>query len=300
LTSEKQALILLVDDNLKNLEVLGKILAGKYRTAIAMNGFKALQFVRKREPDLILLDILMPEMNGLEVCRQLKSSPETKEIPIIFVTAKTQTRDIVKGFKMGAVDYITKPFQSEELLVRVHTHIDLVKKTRLLKTISQTDGLTMIPNRRRFDEFLDLEWRRAFRNRTPLSVIMADLDYFKLYNDFYGHIKGDECLRRVANVIHEIARRPGDLAARYGGEEFSVVFGKTDIGKALMLAGKIRSEISGLKIPHERSLVCDFITVSMGVASVIPDDKTSPKQLIECADRRLYKAKKSGRNQVIP
>lgn len=298
--NDNQTLILLVDDNFKNLQVLGTILENRYKTAVATSGFEALNFLKNRKPDLILLDIVMPEMSGLDLCRQIKSSPETKEIPVIFVTAKTQIDDVVKGFDAGAVDYITKPFHSTELLVRVHTHIDLRKKTLLLKAISQMDGLTMIPNRRHFDEFLSLEMRRCSRERQPLSVIMIDVDYFKLYNDFYGHIKGDDCLKLVAEVIRRSAKRPGDLPARYGGEEFSVVLGNTGLDNALMIARKICSDIEGLKIPHKGSKANNVVTVSIGAASVIPGRETSPAWLIEQADKCLYKAKQEGRNRVKP
>ncbi len=294
----EKPLILLVDDNPKNLQVLGSLLEGTYKTAVAENGAEALEFVKKRFPDLILLDILMPEIDGFEVCERLKALPETRDIPIIFLSAKTETQDIVKGFEVGGVDYITKPFHAPELLVRVHTHIELRQKTLILQSIADRDGLTMIPNRRRFDEFLDLEWRRCLREQTTLAFIMIDIDWFKRYNDLYGHLQGDECLKQIAQTIGKTVRRPTDFAARFGGEEFAVVLGNTGVQQAMMIAENIRTAIEGLQIPHNASEISHVVTISLGVATVIPDAHTSPEDLINAADERLYEAKNAGRNQV--
>ncbi len=295
---EEKALILLVDDNPKNLKLLGNLLKGTYKTVVAESGREALEFVKKRVPELILLDIMMPEMTGFEVCERVKASPETRDIPIIFLSAKTETQDIVKGFEVGGVDYITKPFQVPELLARVHTHIELRQKTLILQSIADRDGLTMIPNRRRFDEFLDGEWRRCLREQTPLTFIMIDIDWFKRYNDLYGHLQGDECLKQIAQTIGKTVRRPTDFAARFGGEEFAVVLGNTGAQQAMMIAENIRTAIEGLQIPHNASEISHVVTISLGVATVIPDAKTSPEDLINAADERLYEAKNTGRNQV--
>ncbi len=294
----EKAFILLVDDNLKNLQVLGNLLEGTYGTAAAENGVEALEFLKKRMPDLILLDIMMPGMGGFEVCKRLKAAPETRDIPIIFLSAKTETQNIVKGFEVGGVDYITKPFQIPELLARVHTHVDLGRKTRILQSIADRDGLTMIPNRRRFDEFLDLEWRRCLRERTPLACIMIDIDWFKQYNDCYGHLQGDECLKQIAQAICKTVRRPTDLAARYGGEEFAVVLGNTEVQQAIQIAEKMCVTIEELQIPHNASEISPAVTISLGVASMIPDARASPEDLINAADKRLYGAKNAGRNQA--
>ncbi len=291
--------ILIVDDTSKNIQIVANILRDKgYQMAFARDGKTALRHTKSRAFDLILLDIIMPGMNGFEVCERLKASLETRDIPVIFLSAKAKTQDIVKGFEVGGVDYITKPFQAPELLARVQFHVALWRKTCILQAIVDKDGLTMIPNRRRFDEFLNLEWRRCLREQTPLAFIMIDIDWFKQYNDCYGHLQGDECLKQVAHTICKTVRRPTDLAARYGGEEFVVVLGRTGTEQAMMVAENIRTAIEGLQIPHHTSEVSPVVTISLGVASMIPDAHTSPENLLNAADRRLYNAKNAGRNQV--
>jgi diguanylate cyclase (GGDEF)-like protein len=292
------ALILLVDDNPQNLQVLGNLLAGKYTTAIAQNAKQAIAFAKKKNPDLILLDIMMPDVDGFQACRQLKELPETKDIPVIFLSAKTDSDDIVKGFELGGVDYISKPFCVEELLARVNTHIDLRKKSLILQNLADRDGLTMIANRRKFNDFSQIEWRRAFRDKTPLSCILIDIDWFKKYNDHHGHLKGDECLKKVAANITNSVGRPGDLAARFGGEEFAVILANTKREQALNVAENIRLIIEKLNISHENSDTAKFITASFGIATVIPDKDSSIEQLLSMADKQLYAAKKAGRNQV--
>lgn len=298
LKTQYPALILLVDDHPENLQVLGTVLGEHYQIAVAENGRDAMEFVRHQLPDLILLDVMLPDISGFEVCKRLKTFPEIRDIPIIFLTAKTETKHIITGFRAGGVDYITKPFNTMELLVRVHTHIDLWGKTRLLQSLADRDGLTMIPNRRRFDEVFALEWRRCLREQQPLSLLMIDIDWFKRYNDLYGHLKGDECLKQIANVISRAVRRPGDLAARYGGEEFAVILGNTREDPAMMIAEKLRTAIEQQQIVHENAEGRHIITVSLGGATMIPRKQSRPEDLIHTADQRLYEAKKAGRNQV--
>ncbi len=297
--NKKNARVLIVDDTPKNIHVLGTILKQEgYQINVARNGLEALKMVYKVSPDLILLDIIMPEMDGYDTCKILKQSPETKDIPIIFLTSKTDTEDIIKGFQAGGVDYISKPFNATELMARIHTHIDLWWKTKQLQEIADKDGLTMIANRRRFNEFLDSEWRRCLRSRMPLSLIMIDIDCFKSYNDYYGHQQGDECLKLIAKTISSITKRPGDLAARYGGEEFAVILGNTPAESGNMMAEEIRMRIEQLNISHTGSTVRNIVTSSFGVATIIPDKDKTPAQLLYAADKKLYKAKNAGRNQV--
>jgi diguanylate cyclase (GGDEF)-like protein len=291
--------ILIVDDSPQNIKLLGMILKDEgYRINVAQDGMQALKMVEKVSPDLILLDIMMPGMNGYETCKKLKGNSETRDIPVIFLSARVEPGDVVTGFEIGGADYITKPFNESILLARVKTHIALVKKRKQLRDMSQKDGLTMIANRRRFDEFLQLEWRRCLRNQCPITVIMIDIDHFKAYNDFYGHLQGDEVLRKVAGILEGISQRPGDLAARYGGEEFAVILGNTDEENARRLAQKMCRQIEQQQIPHEKSGVSNVVTASIGAATVIPGADSSPVQLLESADKRLYEAKKEGRNQA--
>jgi diguanylate cyclase (GGDEF)-like protein len=291
--------ILIVDDVPANIRVLGPVLreAG-YQVYVARDGMQALTMVGEINPDLILLDVMMPGMDGFETCRQLKITPDSKDIPVIFLTARIEDHDVVKGFEVGAVDYVTKPFNASILLARVKTHLILRQQTKKLQSLADRDGLTMIANRRRFEEFLAKEWRRCQRHHLPLALIMLDIDYFKPYNDTYGHLRGDETLKKVAETVNNAAQRPGDLAARYGGEEFILILGETDLNAATTIAEKLRHRVEQLAIPHSSSEVATIITISLGVASVTPNSDTTATHLIAAADTALYAAKTQGRNQV--
>jgi len=290
--------ILIVDDVPNNIEILLGALERDYDTQFATSGVEALELLKNELPDLILLDVMMPGMDGYEVCRRLKDAPATQNIPIIFVTARDAVRDQEHGFNIGAVDYITKPYEISLLRARVRTHITLKRKSDLLETLVALDGLTSIPNRRRFDETLCIEWRRAIREQTSLALIMADVDQFKNYNDFYGHGAGDNCLRDVATCLVETVRRPGDLAARYGGEEFAVILPDCDSFGAQYVAEQFRAIVTARKIPHLRSSVANHITISAGVAACIPTATDAPEELLKRADLALYQAKWNGRNRV--
>ena len=296
--STEHPLILLVDDNPKNIQVLGATLKEKYQIQIAYNGNEALSLIEKKMPDLILLDIMMPHLDGIETCKKLKASSVTRDIPIIFLTAKVEPDDIVKGFDVGASDYVTKPFNTPVLLARVKTHLTLYQQTKQLRELTNIDGLTLIANRRHFDNFLENEWRRCLRSQASLSLIMIDIDFFKLYNDHYGHLKGDEVLKSVAQVINHFSQRPGDLACRFGGEEFVMILSRTDYESAHTLANKVREKVESLAIPHEKSEVKNVITISLGVSSVVPNRNDTSQHLTELADKKLYKAKADGRNCV--
>jgi diguanylate cyclase (GGDEF)-like protein len=292
-------IILIVDDTPTNIQVLAEALRADYRVKVAGSGQAAFAVIEKQgAPDLILLDVMMPGMDGYEVCRQLKACAETKDIPVIFVTAKSNAEDEEKGLRLGAMDYITKPFHLPIVLARVHNHIALKKKTDLLEAHALLDGLTNIPNRRRFDESFDSEWKRALRAGARLALIMIDIDHFKHYNDNLGHGAGDICLRKVAAALDAAVVRPGDLVARYGGEEFVVLLPDTDEEGAVQIAERLRNEVAALQIPHGHSAVAEWVTISLGVASVVPQTGDHPAALLEQADRQLYLAKSSGRNQV--
>lgn len=295
----EESLILVVDDIPKNLQVLGTFLKEKgYRVAVAKDGEKALKYIRNNQPDLILLDIMMPGMDGYEVCRILKDDQTTREIPIIFLTALGDEEDEYYGFELGGIDYITKPYNPKILEARVKNHLLLKRKSEMLEELVHIDGLTEIYNRRHFDDMLERGWKKAKRGTTPLSVIMLDIDFFKQYNDTYGHAAGDECLRKVAQSFSGTLQRPSDVAARYGGEEFAAILPETEKDNAVLIAEKIRSHIASLDIPHKGNKAEDHVTVSIGVATFIPKENTSPTSLIESADKCLYEAKEGGRNQV--
>ncbi|MGD1808631.1 diguanylate cyclase [Dapis sp. BLCC M126] len=422
----KLANILVVDDLPANLKVLVNILKNQdYKIRKVTNGQSAIKAVKKELPDLILLDIKMPDMDGYEVCQKLKSDKETKDIPIIFISALSEVFDKVKAFEVGGIDYITKPFQQEEVLARIKSQLTIQNQKILLqkekalissiltnsldgiaaleavrnpktskiesfrclvinpilakvfyqnvenltgKLISQKlinqidtnlfdlfvrivetgiplnrdltyeyekvqkwynfsavkladgltitvrditarkkvelelnslatrDGLTGIYNRRSFDEILVREWGRCQREKQFLSLILCDVDYFKLYNDFYGHQGGDNCLKQIAKTINDALKRSSDLVARYGGEEFVVILPHTNREGAIALVENIQKAIRLQAIPHEKSEVSAVVSLSLGIASMIPTLESSPNTLIEMADQALYQAKDRGRD----
>lgn len=304
--------VLIVDDLPDNVYLLSTILSGQgYGVRKALNGKQALTTVYNTPPDLILLDIMMPGINGFEVCERLKSDPETSGIPIIFISAKGEAFDKVRAFQMGASDYITKPFQVEEVLARVTHQLSLLRQQKqlqeqnqILKRLVTQDSLTGLANRRRFDECLQIEWQRMAREKTWLSLMMCDVDFFKSYNDTYGHQAGDVCLHQVAQALQNCIKRPGDVVARYGGEEFAVILPHTQLDGAVRVAEAIQREVKALKIVHFKPNTemnpqlrhNSYVTLSLGIASIVPNRRSSPEQLIQAADDALYDAKASGRD----
>ena len=291
--------ILIVDDASTNIEILNEVLGAEYDSLFAMDGETALQIATDQIPDLILLDVVMPGLDGHEVCRRLKADPRTKGIPVIFISGLSEESDEAKGLEIGAIDYITKPFSPPIVRARVRNHLQLKRYQDMLERLSVLDGLTGIANRRRFDEAFDHEWLRARRLGTTLSLIIIDVDYFKRYNDNYGHAAGDECLRQVARVLANGARRPGDLVARYGGEEFVVIMPETDAAGAIVIAETLRRGVHAIALPHAFSAAAGVVTVSIGGATIVPARyEHGPEELIKLADARLYEAKNAGRNRV--
>ena len=430
IAEEESGLVLIVDDTPENLTLLRAILEGRgFRVAVANSGERALKNAGRLSPDLILLDVMMPGMDGYETCRRLKAEQATREIPVIFVTAKTDLADVVEGFACGGVDYIAKPYRTEEVSARVDTHVRMrllqrerqrlldrqraqaeylhavmetiadgiitldaegaiqsvnpavgrlfghapsalagrpvasllddapagevlreafgedapldsrshemlglredgstfpvdVALSRIdasparyvavvhditlhkqvqeeLKRLSGVDALTDVANRRRFDQVMAKELARAQREGASLALALIDVDYFKRYNDRYGHQQGDRCLQQVARALEEAARRPVDLVARYGGEEFVVVLPGLEREGAEAVGERIRSNVESLAIEHAGSEASAVVTVSVGVTVVAATPESSAKAVIEEADRALYEAKGRGRNQVV-
>ncbi len=296
---QRKQRILLVDDERLNRKILTELLDDHHDVIVAKSGAQALQRIAAdTEIDLVLLDVMMPEMDGHEVLRRLKSNEATKEIPVIFITALSSTGDEEVGLNLGAADYITKPFHPAIVRLRVENHLRFVRQRKLLETLAGKDGLTEINNRRSFDEILLKEWRRSERNGLPLSLAMVDVDFFKPFNDHYGHALGDQVLKSVAKALSWGLHRPADTAARYGGEEFVLLFPDTDSEGGRNLAEKVRLAIENLAIPHEYSPTAVHVTVSIGGATMIGSDR-SPKNLLETADTMLYEAKANGRNRVL-
>jgi diguanylate cyclase (GGDEF)-like protein len=295
----QKPLVLIVDDTPTNIQVLAESLADDYRLQVATSGMAALQVVKKQgPPDLILLDVMMPDMDGYEVCRRLKEDPKSSNVPVIFVTAMSDTADEERGLRVGAVDYIAKPFHLPIVKARLQNHIRLKLMADMLESMVWLDGLTGIPNRRRFDEALKTEWKRAQRAGATLSIIMADVDHFKNYNDQYGHGAGDACLKRVASELVASVTRAADMVARYGGEEFVLLAPETDLDGARVLAEQLRTGIEKLRLPHEYSEVSPWVTLSVGYASIVPGKQGKAAALLHEADNMLYYAKRLGRNRV--
>jgi len=289
--------ILIIEDERSNLNILHSLLRDDYQTMVATNGEQALKAIHRNKVDLILLDINMPDMDGFEVCRHLKNESSTKNIPIIFITALTDGQNEEYGLDLGAVDYITKPFNPSVTKARVRTHLRLKMQADLLEQYAFRDGLTELANRRAFDERISKEWFRCMRANSPLSIMYIDVDHFKLYNDHYGHGAGDLCLMSIGKCFSASITRSSDLVARYGGEEFAAILPETSAQNASILAEKIISSVEMLNLPHSTSHVTDHVTISMGVATTQPSPSKSQETFQKMADDMLYKAKATGRNR---
>lgn len=292
-----KAKILVVDDQPLNIRVAHQILQPYYEIYMATNAAQALAFCNRAAPDLILLDVVMPEMDGLAMCNELKKSHLTQSIPVIFVTAHTSPEQEHACWQAGAVDFVCKPFNSMTLLHRVRSQILLKRQADQLRTLAYIDELTGIANRRALERLLNLEWRRSKREQQPLAAIMIDVDHFKRYNDHFGHLAGDDCLRQVAHAIRNVCGRSHDTVARFGGEEFCCLMPGVD-GKGIEAVGKkIAMSIAALAISHPTE-TGEYLTVSMGGVSLVPTDDNVALSLISRADKQLYLAKSLGRNRL--
>lgn len=289
--------VLAVDDAPANLDILVELLQNEQLELIpAVSGEEALQLARQSPPDLILLDVMMPGIDGYSLCRTLKKDPYLRDIPVVFLTARDAQEDVEFGFALGAVDYIHKPFSPPILKARVRSHLALKRKGDLLTELACTDPLTGIANRRQFDSHLEREWLRAQRNSSQLSVMMIDVDFFKRYNDTYGHNAGDQCLKAIAQALSSELKRPGDLIARYGGEEFAVLLPETDMNEATEVAERMRLAVAQLGIEHRQSSTSNWVSISLGGATALPSLTLSHTDLLPGADAQLYLAKQAGRN----
>ncbi|MBT0960447.1 GGDEF domain-containing response regulator [Denitromonas iodatirespirans] len=291
--------VLIVDDERSNISLLGNLLQPDCEVVVATDGESALRrAAAAARPDLILLDVMMPGMDGYQVCKQLKDSDATRDIPVIFITAMGEEDDEALGLRIGAVDYVTKPFSPAILKMRIRTHVELKRLRDHWQRLSTVDALTQIANRRCFDEALDTAWRSAMRQNQPLALIMADVDHFKAYNDHHGHAAGDDCLRRVAQALRQEVKRAGDLLARFGGEEFACLMTDVDLHGAETVAKRMCGAVTELALPHQHPAVQGTVSISMGLAVLVPNSAQSPTELIIQADRRLYDAKRGGRNRL--
>ena len=290
--------LLLVDDQPMNIRVLHQLFRYECDVHMATGGEQAIEVCKALLPDLILLDVVMEGMDGHEVCRRLKADPLTQDIPIILLSANGEEDDEAIGLELGAVDYIGKPFNPMIVRARVKTHLTLKRQGDYLRSMAMLDGLTGVANRRKLEARLEAAWSQACRDNGPLSLIMIDVDYFKKYNDHYGHQSGDQCLRRLAMALAATLNRPYDLLARYGGEEFACLLPDTDLAGAERVAQKMLAAVAELRIEHLASEVGPQVSLSLGVATVLASARLTPQELLRCADEQLYLAKAGGRARV--
>lgn len=298
---KKKPVILIVDDVVSNLMVLSDLLSSEYEVKIAKSAQKGFEVLQKcdNRVDLILLDIVMPSMDGYEMCKVLKDSDATKSIPVIFVTAKDDAADEEYGLNIGAMDYITKPFNQTIVKLRVRNQIEMKLKSDMLEELSMYDGLTNIPNRRYFEKKLDALYRQNLRDGGVMSVMMIDIDFFKPYNDNYGHGKGDETLKKVAAALDDALGRGSDFVARYGGEEFVVLLDSSNAQKAGEVAQKLLQSVRDLEIEHAYSKTAPKVSISIGIFTAKIDAQLEKKSLLKKADEALYKAKEDGKDRAV-
>ncbi|HTJ95534.1 MAG TPA: diguanylate cyclase [Pararobbsia sp.] len=299
MTKSDMQKVLVVDDAAINRQVLADLLKADHTVILAKSGEQALSLAAQHQPDLMLLDVVMPEINGYEVLRRLKSNSRTATIAVIFITGLDSPEDEEHGLTLGASDYITKPFNLAVVRARVRSHLQLARQRRMLESLANIDGLTEIANRRHFDDRYAAEWALAERHGHPLSVAILDIDFFKDYNDRAGHAMGDRVLQAVAAVLTDGMIRASDLAARYGGEEFALLMPDTDAAGALHVTDRLREAIGNLTISPSDTKDTNRITVSLGGATLQPGSHESAADLLKAADDHLYRAKKEGRNRVV-
>lgn len=316
--------ILIIDDDKDVSKMLGvRLESAGYQVAAAASVTEGMEYLKQGEHsngnghqrasvELVLMDVFMPEVSGIEACREIKSSPELCDIPVIMLTASTDMNDLDEAFDAGATDFVSKPYNKIELLARIRSALRLKREmdwhkkneqalriaNSRLKKLSAIDGLTGLYNRRYFDEALEKEHLRAVRHQHSLSLIMIDIDRFKEYNDVFGHQAGDECLRLVSRELQRVVHRSHDLVGRYGGEEFAVILPETDEIAAASLAEALQVQIMNLKIRHPVSTGHEVVTISLGVASMIPSRDSDSDELVALADQALYQSKADGRNRV--
>jgi diguanylate cyclase (GGDEF)-like protein len=291
-----QPKILIIDDSVEIVRFLSVLLRDVATIVFATTGQEGVQMAERHLPDLILLDVSLPDINGFDVCKQIKAGPDTSLLPILFVTAGNNETAELQALEAGAVDFIAKPLQPAIVRARVLTHLALRKQTILLQALVQLDGLTGIFNRRHFDAQLPREVARHRRQDQSLALAMIDVDHFKLLNDTLGHQEGDDCLRKIAAALSAAARRPAETLARYGGEEFAIILPASGCAEAERYGLWIRERIGELRLPHPASPSAAHVTVSVGLAYGVPAPQQDAAAFVACADQAMYAAKAAGRN----
>ena len=290
--------ILIVDDSLVQSSQLKSILEDEYDITVAQRPEDGLRWASEGGFSLILLDVVMPGMDGFTLLKKLQEEIITQSVPVILITSLSNVANEQRGLILGAVDYITKPFKPLIVKARVNTHIRLYQYRKLAEQQSMTDQLTGVANRRRYEQYSETKWSEAIRLHVPLSICMFDIDHFKMYNDTFGHPAGDKVIAAVAQTASSHLKRSTDFLARYGGEEFVALSLGEPAEQMFQHLMKIRQAIEGLHIPHNPS-VSEWVTVSVGGVTVIPEKGQDYGFYLKIADAMLYDAKKNGRNQVI-
>ena len=292
--------ILMFDNDPVSTGVLARVLAAEFRVQLAPDGCHVLDAARRagRTPDLILLGVTPPLREGFEICRQLKADEMTRSVPVMLITQRGDADDEKRGLTLGAVACITRPFRLDVVKARVRNQVRLKLDSDLRERYANQDSLTNVANRRRLDLALDVEWRRAMRDEKPLSLLMVEVDWFRQYNNLYGHRVGDQCLLRVAEALARVLTRPGDLLARYAGAKFAIILPSTDQQGALLLGERMRDAIAELNIPHFRQDGVDRVSISVGCASERPDMALTCQHLLQTAEEQLLAARNAGRNCV--
>ncbi|EPM4291897.1 diguanylate cyclase [Vibrio fluvialis] len=295
--TEPRFTVLVVDDQATNIQLIYQLLKNEYDVLMATTGQQAIVVCREHKPDLILMDVLMPDINGWETCKILKRDPDIATIPVIFVTALTDQDDENACWEAGAVDFLQKPINANTLKHRVRAHLTLKHQSDLLRSLAYVDGLTGISSRRHFDQYMEAQMGHAFRKQESLGVLLIDIDFFKQYNDRYGHIAGDDCLRQVAQSLKQSCLRSADMVARYGGEEFVLVLPDTNERGLERIAQRIKQQLEQEAIAHIGSPT-SLLTVSAGGAVYLPGELPDDAEaMLILADTMLYKAKAEGRNR---
>jgi len=294
----KKHTLLVIDDSELNILALTRILETDYSVVVARSGNEGVETAKEVAPDVIILDIIMPDIDGYETIKILKKNVSTRKIPVIFITAMTKSEDEEKGLALGAADYITKPFSKEIVKLRVQNQVRMLDYISTIEQLSRIDQLTGLHNRRSFHERLTSEWKLAVRESTTISVLIMDVDHFKHCNDTYGHLLGDTILQKVAKELSKSARRPTDFVARWGGEEFIMLLPKTESENALMVAEFIRKNVEDMVVTFNDGRQTS-VTISIGVNSNTPTVECAVYEFLHYADKALYAAKSNGRNMVV-
>lgn len=291
--------VLIIEDSLSFAAYLSDVLSDSYAVSVAHNASEGLRIALSIQPEIILLDLVLPDIDGYEAFKNIKSNKILSDIPIIFVSAVSEIRDQMKGLELGAVDYIVKPINPDIVRAKIKNHIKIKHDFERLENISLKDPLTLVGNRRLFDERLDSEWRRAKRDGFSLGLFMLDIDFFKNFNDSKGHLAGDDCLKSIAAAIDSSLKRGGDIVVRYGGEEFAAILPGINLEAAQRVAERIIDNVQKLQIRHPDSSVSELVTLSIGGAIALPCAESEMTEIIKKADVALYSAKKNGRNRIV-